>query len=93
MAELPPQDDDKIKAKIAASATPDFYSFLISVIHTASRDPAQLRKLVYAMVWHSLKPETVSAQQQPITLSRSQTLHELQQTESSLRRVFHDQNF
>lgn len=79
MADSAPQGHDKIEVKVAPSQTPpDLYSFLITAIETASRDPAQLRNFVYAMVWQSLKAESELTRRQPVELGPSQKIYELQ---------------
>lgn len=90
MADSPSQNQNDREEKSATSQTPpDLYSFLIRMIDTASKDPAQLRKLVYAIVWQCLKPEGGGARQ-PIEPRQPLTINELQQElefESVIERV------
>src|SRR5690348_3283295 len=79
MTDSSPQNDDKMEAKTPTSTSHDLYSFLTTVIDAASRDPGQLRKLVYAMAWHSLKPDSVLSQQKPLELGPPNSFRELQE--------------
>src|ERR1051326_7761618 len=57
MADERPQSEDG-EQKTSASSSPQdqHYSILTKVIEDVSKDHALLRKLVYALAWHSLNP-------------------------------------
>lgn len=58
MADRNPHDQGKFRFNIPATpVAQDYYAVLSRVIGEASRDPAQLRKLVYALAWNYLKPD------------------------------------
>ena len=61
-----------------ASLSRDQLAPLLQVIEAASRDPAQLRKLVYVMAWHNLRPDAVLAGELPTDLSKASNIIELQ---------------
>src|ERR1041384_828101 len=57
MADERPQSEHEEQKASASSAPRDHhYSILTKVIEDVSKDHALLRKLVYALAWHSLKP-------------------------------------
>ena len=58
MADTNLQDQDKFRLDNPAALVPqDYHSLLTKVIGEATRDPAQLRKLVYALTSKLLKPD------------------------------------
>jgi hypothetical protein len=76
MAEQNPQSQDK---RIPASPMPqDYYSVLVKVIEAVSSDPAQLRKLVYAMSWHNLRLDSVLSRPLPDATQQARTILELE---------------
>ena len=52
----------------------DYYSVLLKVIEEVSNDPAQLRKLVYALAWHNLKPDSVLSRPLATATDHARTL-------------------
>src|SRR5262245_41364456 len=73
-----------------ASATlpPDDYaSVLMNVIDEASKDRSQLRKLVYVMAWHSLKPEAVISRPAIDAANQAKTMAELEQATELKRAI------
>ena len=84
-------DNSQPKVQLAedspASLSPlDESSILLKVIETASQDPAQLRRLGYAMAWHKLRPDLVLGKPLPIDLALAKTLGDLQRV-LDLRRL------
>jgi len=77
-----PQRQERIGLNGPASSMPqnDYYSVLVQVIEQASKDPAQLRKLVYAMAWHNLNPEAVLVRPLPDETGQACTILELQRS-------------
>ena len=77
-----PQSQERIGLNGLASPMTqnDYYSVLVQVIEQASKDPAQLRKLVYAMAWHNLSPEAVLARPLPDGTAQACTILELQRS-------------
>src|ERR1043166_5701502 len=64
MADARPQSQNEEQKASASSAPRDHhYSILTRVIEDVSRDHALLRKLVYALAWHSLKPRKAEERQ------------------------------
>jgi hypothetical protein len=57
----------------------DHYSVLLKTIADASADPAQLRKLVYTMACHDIRPDDALAQPIPDATKRARTIVELEQ--------------
>jgi len=57
----------------------DHYSVLLKAISDASADPAQLRKLVYTMACHDIRPDDALAAPIPNTTKRARTILELEQ--------------
>jgi hypothetical protein len=61
MADPAPQSQpqNKVNDSTASQAPQDYASVLIKVIEDVSKDPVALRRLVYALAWHNLKPESL----------------------------------
>ena len=79
MADANPQSQGKIEPNVPASPMPqDYYSVLLKVIWEASKDPAQLRKLVYALAWHNLKPDSVLSRPLATATDHARTIAELE---------------
>jgi hypothetical protein len=79
MANANPQSQGKIEPNVPASPMPqDYYSVLLKVIWEVSKDPAQLRKLVYALAWHNLKPDSVLSRPLATATDHARTIAELE---------------
>jgi hypothetical protein len=72
-------EDDRETDAGTPPAPSDYYSVLLNVIAEASSDPARLRKLVYAMASHHIKPEAVLAAPIADAATGARTLFELEQ--------------
>lgn len=80
MADLKPQNPDKSPSSPQASPTPqDYYAVLMKVITDVTRDPVQLRKLVYALAWQNLKPEVIVRKPIAEAQSQARNIFELEQ--------------
>ena len=91
MGDANPQSQITVELQGPALPMPqDYYSVLLKVIEAVSKDPAQLRRLVYAMAWHNARPELVLSLPLPIEMEQARTLLELQRMlefKSAIERV------
>ena len=74
-----PQTPQEPSEAMPHDALLDHYSVLLKTIADASADPAQLRKLVYTMACHDIRPDDALAQPIPDTTKRARTILELEQ--------------
>ena len=75
-----PQNSEKPDTNPPASPAPqDYYAVLSQVIDDATRDHAQLRKLVYALAWQNLKPDTIITKPIAQAQEQAKTILELDQ--------------
>jgi hypothetical protein len=80
MADPKPQNQKKSDARLPASSTPqDYHAILMKVIDDVTHDQALLRKLVYALAWHNLKPEDIIARPIPEAQTQAKNIFELEQ--------------
>jgi hypothetical protein len=79
MAEPNPQIHDRLEHDAAtAPLSQDYYSVLHKVIEAVTHDPAQLRRLVYAMAWHNLRPDVLLSRPLPNEIGQARTILELE---------------
>ena len=80
MADPTPQHQKESDARLPASSTPqDYHAILMKVIDDVTHDQALLRKLVYALAWHNLKPEAIIARPIPEAQTQAKNIFELEQ--------------
>src|SRR5262245_28213803 len=90
MADQSPQNQDKSASNLPATPPQDYYSVLMKVINDVTSDHALLRKLVYALAWQNLKPESIVKQPVADAQSQARTISELGQAlelEKAIERV------
>jgi hypothetical protein len=81
MADGSPQAQNPFGQNAAAAPlAEDYYSVLVKVIEAVSQDPAQLRRLIYAMAWHNLKPDLLLARSLPNEVGQARSILELERT-------------
>lgn len=86
MADNSPQDRKRFSLNLP-SAAEDYQSVLSKVIGEASRDPAQLRKLVYALAWNYLKPNAGGASHSRDAKQQAKATFELELAKLQLQRA------
>jgi len=88
MTESDQRAHNRIEQSTSATLPPDDYaSILMNVIDEASKDRSQLRKLVYVMAWHSLKPEAVISRPAIDATNQAKTVAELEQATELKRAI------
>jgi hypothetical protein len=88
MAEPKPRDQDKFTFdSLAPAPRQDYRSVLIKVIDEVTRDPAQLRKLVYALARNCLKPDPQPTHSLSDVKQQASAMFELELAKCQLERA------
>jgi len=85
---LPPEDPDSFTRHNSAPLVPqDYISVLTKVIEEATRDPVQLRNLVYALASNFLKPERKTTNPSSDTWQQAAAMFQLEHARRELERA------